>query len=84
VIEAANRHVIERTFSFDIPGDSSAVDDAPRAGSAVDFCQSVIDILRVVFRAAVFGNSAAAAGAAQNPITTAIEASIDFIAVLLS
>jgi hypothetical protein len=32
----------------------------------------------------VFGNSAAAAGAAQNVSTTAIEASIDFMAALLS
>src|SRR5690606_16476705 len=52
VIEAANRHVVERAFSFDIPGDSSLVNDCPRADSAVDFCQLVIYIVRVVFRLA--------------------------------
>jgi hypothetical protein len=84
VIEAANRHVVERTFSFDIPRDSSGVDDASRAGSAIDFCQSVIHIAVSYSALPVFGNSAAAAGAAQNVIATAIEANIDFIAVLLS
>jgi hypothetical protein len=29
VIEAVNRHVMERTFSFDIPGDSRLVNDCP-------------------------------------------------------
>ena len=41
VIEAANRHVMERAFSFDIAGDSSVVNDCPRADSAIDFCHSV-------------------------------------------
>src|SRR6476620_3826647 len=52
VIEAANRHVVERAFAFDIPGDASRFTDDPRAGSAIDFCHSVIDIVGVVFRAA--------------------------------
>ena len=52
VIEAANRHVMERAFSFDIPGDSSLFTDDPRAGSAIDFCHSVIYIVGVVFRLA--------------------------------
>src|SRR5262245_32463449 len=51
VSQAANRHVVERAFSFDIPGDSSHVNDGPGANSAIDFCQSVIYIVRVVFRA---------------------------------
>jgi hypothetical protein len=33
---------VERAFSFDIPGDSSLFTDDPRAGSAIDFCHSVI------------------------------------------
>src|SRR5262245_2735582 len=52
VIEAANRHVVERAFSFDIPGDSSLFTDDPRAGSAIEFCHSVIYVVSVVFRAA--------------------------------
>ena len=47
--------------SFDIPGDPSLVNDCPGAGSAIDFCHGVSYIVRVVFRAAVFGNSADAA-----------------------
>jgi hypothetical protein len=54
VSEAANRHVMERAFSFNIAGDSSDVHDCPRAGSAIDFCYSGIHILCVVFRAASF------------------------------
>jgi hypothetical protein len=52
VKEAANRHVVERTFSFDIPGDSRLVNDRPRADSAIHFCHGVTDIVRVVFRLA--------------------------------
>src|SRR4029079_4346509 len=52
VIKAANRHVMERAFSFDIAGDSSGVNDCPRAGAAIDFCDRVIYIVGVVFRAA--------------------------------
>src|SRR5262245_1166374 len=37
VIEAANRHVVERAFSFDVTGDSSLLTNDPRAGSAIDF-----------------------------------------------
>jgi hypothetical protein len=44
VIEAANRHVVERAFSFDIAGDSSFVNDCPRADTASMYrtprCQS--------------------------------------------
>ena len=40
---------MERTFSFDIPGDSRLVNDCPRADSAIDFCHNVIDIVCVVF-----------------------------------
>jgi hypothetical protein len=50
VIESANRHVVERAFSFDIAGDSSLVNDGPRAASNVDFCHNIIYIVRVVFR----------------------------------
>ena len=74
VIKAANRHVMERAFSFYITGDSSFFNDCPYADSAIDFCDRVIDIVRVVFRLAT-------AGAAQNVSTTAIEARIDFISV---
>ena len=84
VIEAANRHVVERAFSFDIPGDASLFTDDPRAGSAIDFCHSVSDIVGVVFRAASLRKLRRCSGAAQNVSTTAIEASIDFITVLLS
>ena len=49
MIEAANRDVVERAFSFDIPGDSSFVNDCPRADSAIDFCHNVIYIVCVVF-----------------------------------
>src|SRR5262249_49601578 len=52
VIEAANRHVMERAFSFYIAGNSSLVNDCPRADSAVDFCDRVIYVVRVVFRLA--------------------------------
>jgi hypothetical protein len=47
-------------------------------------CHNVIYIVCVVSALPVFGNSAAAAGAAQNVSTIAIEASIDFMAALLS
>ena len=43
VIEAANRHVVERAFSFDIPGDASLFTDDPRAGSAIDLTARVVD-----------------------------------------
>jgi hypothetical protein len=46
VIEAANRHVMERAFSFDIAGDSSFVNDCPRADSAIDFCQGVTNSIQ--------------------------------------
>ena len=52
VIEAANRHAVERALSFDIAGDSSLVNDGPRASSAIDLCQGVTYIVRVVFRLA--------------------------------
>src|SRR5262249_29368729 len=52
VIETAHRHVVEWAFSFDIAGDPSAVKDGPRAGSAIDFCHSVVYEVGVVFRAA--------------------------------
>ena len=52
VSHAANRHVMERTFSFDIAGDSSDVDDCPGAGSAIDFCHGGIYIVCIVFRLA--------------------------------
>ena len=84
VIKAANRHVMERAFSFDIAGDSSFVNDGPGANSAIDFCHSVIYIVCVVFRLASLGKLRNTAGAAQNINTTALEASIDFMAALLS
>src|SRR5262249_19174296 len=49
VIEATNRHVMERAFSFDIAGDSSLVNDSPRTGSAIEFCHHVIYIVCLVF-----------------------------------
>jgi hypothetical protein len=55
VVQAANRHVMERAFSFDIAGDSSFVNDGPGANSAIDFCHSVIYIVCVVFRLASLG-----------------------------
>ena len=84
VVQAADRHVIERAFSFDIAGHSSFVNDCSRAYSAIDLCHNGIYIVCVVFRLPVFGNSADTAGAAQNISTTALEASIDFMAALLS
>src|SRR5262249_28168210 len=48
VIEATNRHVMERAFSFDIAGDPSLVNDSPRTGSA-EFCHHVIYIVCLVF-----------------------------------
>ena len=66
---------------LDITGDSSLVNDGPRANSAIDLCQGVTYIVRVVFCLAGLRNSADTAGAAQNVNTTVIEASIDFIAV---
>src|SRR6476469_6059217 len=50
--QAADRHVMERSFAFHIKGDPSEVSDCPRANSAIDFCHSVICIVCVVFRAA--------------------------------
>ena len=52
VSQAADRHVMERAFAFQITGDPSEVSDCPRANSAIDFCLSVICIVRVVTRAA--------------------------------
>ena len=52
VIEAANRHVIERAFPFNIVSNSSFFDDAARAGLAIDFLQHVVDIVSIVFRLA--------------------------------
>src|SRR5262245_717232 len=48
VKETANRHVMERTISFDISGDSSLVNNCPRARSAIDFCHRVTYVIRVV------------------------------------
>jgi len=48
VIEAVNRQVMERAFSFNIAGDPSLLNNCPRADSAVDFFQCVIDIVGVV------------------------------------
>src|SRR5262245_19994236 len=50
VVEAANRHVMERAFSFHIAGDTSLVKDCPRADSAIDFCDRVIYTVSDVFR----------------------------------
>ena len=50
--DAANRHVMDRAFSFDIPGDFELFTDGPRAGPAIDFCHNVISIVCVVFRLA--------------------------------
>jgi hypothetical protein len=39
---------VERAFSFDIPVDSSLVNNGPRANSAINFCHGVTYIVRVV------------------------------------
>src|SRR6516164_11759387 len=41
MIEAANRHVMEWAFSFNIARDSSFFNDARHAGFAIDFLQHI-------------------------------------------
>ena len=79
VSQAANRHVMERAFSFDIAGDASDVNDGPRAGSAIDFCHGVIYIVGIVFRVPSLRKLRRCCGSPQNVSTTTIEASIDFM-----
>src|SRR5215469_2837356 len=40
---------MERAFAFNIAGDSSFLNDSPRAGFAIDFCQHVVYVVAVVF-----------------------------------
>jgi len=54
MIEAANRHVMEWAFSFNIASDSSFFNDARHAGFAIDFLQHIINIVCVVFCLASF------------------------------
>ena len=78
VIEAANRHVVERAFSFDISGDFSLVNDA---NSAIDFCHGVTYIVDVVFRLASLRKRRSCCLSRAKRNTTAIETSIDLMAV---
>ena len=71
---------MERAFSFNIAGNSSFLNDSPRAGFAIDFCQHVVYILAVVFSLASLWKLRRYCWSRAKLTITAVDASIDFMA----